>query len=170
MFLMKRLPYVLVLLLAGCAQVAPTPVPTPTPRLAAEFHPEAAATYLELREWWDRVDPERYVYGFKWNCECPGAEHDVVAVAVKDGRVKGLESVRNNRADLDERHHVDFETMDSLFDIIRDAINDNAASVEITVNAPRSPFGRGLDVFIDRDDALAGDEIGWTLTGLINTS
>lgn len=166
----KRLIFMLTLLLVGCSQFTAARWPTAIPTLAVELNPEAARTYLELRDTWEQIPTEVYVYAFEWNCECPGAEHGRVVVGIRDGKVSNLEAIRDTRVSLDEQHYGDFKSVDQLLDMVRNAINSNAASIDIEMSDPDRPFRGGFEVRIDRDANVPGDEIAWTYGAMINLS
>lgn len=106
---------------------------------------------------WSRVGPDAYSYAVRRLCFCAGPALVAVRVTVlEDGTVERV-YVETGEEVPEELQEL-FPTVDGLFDVLADAFDRNAHSVEVTYD-PSS--GAPLDIFIDYRENVADEELGF---------
>lgn len=106
---------------------------------------------------WSEVGPDAYGYAIRRLCFCGGPVLVPVRVTVlEDGTVERVfvetgEEVPEELQDL-------FPTVDGLFDVLMDAFDRDAHSVDVTYD-PSS--GAPLDIFIDYEENVSDEELGF---------
>lgn len=106
---------------------------------------------------WSEEGPDAYSYAIRRLCFCGGPVLHAVRVTVsEDGTVERVfvetgEEVPEELQDL-------FPTVDGLFDVLVDAFDRNARSVDVTYD-PSS--GAPLDIFIDYEENVDDEELGF---------
>lgn len=106
---------------------------------------------------WSEVGPDAYSYAIRRLCFCGGPVLKPVRVTVsEDGTVERVfvetgEEVPEEFQDL-------FPTVDGLFDVLVDAFDRDAHSVDVTYD-PSS--GAPLDIFIDYEENVSDEELGF---------
>ena len=185
-----RLLLVLPLLLAACApQPAPTvPVQTdsvsaepalppgvPDPNVpssgtppadaaddvptSGEADPEGAARLADHRRRWEAQRPDGYRFTYTRSCFCPPQLRGPFVVTVRgeeaaDVRYEGEgepDKAASERAAL---------TVDDLFDVLADAYERRAESVQATYDAKT---GQPTSIQIDYHEQMADEEVGFTI-------
>lgn len=105
---------------------------------------------------WQAQNMSTYNYTFQRSCECPPQRQLPKLVEVVDGLVVAIdgspvETTGPNSLSLDEA-----PTLDGLFTIIQDAINENAFRVGITYD---EQYGYPTSIGIDYDETVADEEL-----------
>ena len=120
------------------------------------------AGLLRARSRWDRSRITSYTYNAKWQCFCIREYLADVEVRVENGEVTGttfVDSSIGGEVPDPER----FGTVENLFSHIAEAVASEAARIDAEYH-PET--GYPSDVFIDRDERLADEEMGFTVTSL----
>ena len=113
---------------------------------------------------WERVGPATYRYAVERLCFCGVEARGPVRVAVADGQV--LSRVYADSGDPVSPPLEDlFPTVDGLFDILRDAIERGAHSIDVTYD-PET--GVPIDLWIDYEDFVADEELGFGVTEAVS--
>lgn len=98
-----------------------------------------------------------YIYRFNWQCFCIQDFVAEVIVHVEDWEVTRI--IREEDGEpVDEQFEDDFVTVETLFDRLQDAIDENATSINATFDADT---GLPTQVFIDYQAMIADEEMGW---------
>ena len=108
-------------------------------------------------ERWARFGPSSYVYGIERQCFCGEPARGPVRVTVQDGVVVSRTYVSTSDpvpADLEDL----FPPVPGLFDVLRDAFERDAFSVEVTYDPQ---LGVPIDFFIDYAENVADEELGF---------
>lgn len=113
-----------------------------------------------LQEHWSRwknAGLHTYEYEFRWSCLCAPNFTQWVRVAVVDSKLVSVRRSDDGRelpADLWRHYH----TLDTLFEWIAKAFEENAARIEVTYAVE---LGYPLSGYIDYIESLADDERGF---------
>ena len=114
---------------------------------------------VEARSRWDSLGLENYDYVTRWQCFCPPEVTTSVELSVHDGDITAGEFVPNSglTADVDLSR---YETIDEFFDLIADAIERNAHSIQVSYHPEQ---GYPQSAFIDYDEGIVDEELGFTV-------
>lgn len=111
------------------------------------------------RALWMQLGPASYQYGVQRLCFCGPDAIGPVRVTVENGAVVSRvyadsdEPVAANLASL-------FPTVDGLFDVLVDAMDRDAAQIDVTWD---SATGLPSEFFIDYDVGIADEELGFRI-------
>lgn len=161
----KLITSLLILLMALAACVGPTPEigppaapPDEEPTPAA--HLEAAAERLDaMQAIWEEQNVDSYTFEFQWQCFCPRNFTQRVRVTVVDGEVTAVEPLEIQEGP--ELQVEDFRTIDGLFELLREAIEQDAHRFEAMYDEAR---GLPVSAWIDYDELMADEERGFTVS------
>ena len=122
-------------LLAACAAPTPGAAPpeepaSPTPATDLDA---VAQTLNDMRETWQGHDITDYQFEFQWRCFCPEPYREPVRITVRDGNIEAIETV-DPQSDVEPAAESEFRTIAGLFDLIRDAIKEEAHEIEVSYN------------------------------------
>jgi hypothetical protein len=118
-------------------------------------------TELEKAEaTWDRFGPESYVYAVQRICFCLADESGPVRVWVDDG-VAGQWTYVATGNPLPEPARSRFPSVAGLFDILREALTQDAHEVQVSYDPE---FGYPTEFSIDYDEQVADEELGMRVT------
>lgn len=108
---------------------------------------------------WKRLGITEYSYVYSRTCECPPEWQRPVLILVRDGEVTQASDGETGAA----RDITRMPTIDDLFTMIRDALDDDADVVRISYDRQ---FHYPIDMMIDSDMTAADDELimkAWAL-------
>ena len=151
----SRLAFVAVLLAliaSGCT--LPTAI-APEPSLGEPEDSDRAAL-AEARARWATADVSDYAFTYQESCFCPPEFSGPFRITVENGRVDSV--TRNGRAATEQRT---YPTIDALFDVIEDAFDRDAETVQVSYDAD---LGLPVNAYIDYEAAMADEELGFTVT------
>ena len=121
---------------------------------------------LRARSRWERSRITSYTYSARWQCFCVQEYVAEVEVRVANGRVTGTAFVEPSTAgDVPDSER--FGTVENLFSHIEEAVAGEAARIDVEYHVDT---GYPSQVFIDRDERLADEEEGFTVTSLTVTN
>ena len=126
---------------------------------------QALRDLTNARARWARVGPDDYRYAIRRLCFCGPEAIGPVRVTVSAGEatarvyVDGGEPVPGSLAPL-------FPTVDGVFQILVDAFEDGAYRIDVVYD-PET--GVPLDVFIDYEENVADEELGFEVTEVVTT-
>jgi hypothetical protein len=145
---MKRLGWLFVLaaLLAACSDLGPR-----------DRRLERLEANLDR---WDSLGPDSYVYAVERLCFCAVESLGPVRVRVEDG-VAVQRIYVDTGAAVPVSYAEGFPTVEGLFDTLREAILNDADSIEVTYDPT---WGVPLDFWIDYLRMVADDELGMRIT------
>lgn len=109
---------------------------------------------------WDSLGPDTYVYAVERLCFCGVEYRGPVRVRVENGAAVERVYVSTGLA-VPAGIAMEFPTVSGLFDIIRSAIEEDAAELEVTYDPA---LGVPLDFWIDWDERVADEELGMQVT------
>lgn len=109
---------------------------------------------------WDSLGPDSYVYAFERLCFCPVESLGPVRVTVEDGVAVERVYVDTGAA-VPPAHAQGFPTVRGLFDTLREAIVNDADSIEVTYDPT---LGFPLDFWIDYLRMAVDEELGMRIT------
>ena len=114
--------------------------------------------FLQARARWEQRGPANYSYQFQRGCFCGGGSTEAVRITVADGIVTSVVRESDGQAVPPDQITLFFRiTIDSLFDIVGDALEDAS-----TVSAAYHPFwGYPTQVAIDYILNAADDEVNY---------
>ena len=102
---------------------------------------------------WKNTNRSNYTYTYKRMCFCP-QEEDIV-VTVQYGNVVSAHYYPSENPVMPERLD-DLMTVEELFQVIRKAVTDQVARLDVRYNAQS---GYPESIFIDVDEQIADEEI-----------
>jgi len=108
---------------------------------------------------WRDAGMTSYGYEFRRVCFCPNT--NLVRITVIDGVITAVHDV-DSGTDLDSSEFRFYETVDDLFDIVRDALT-NADSIEVTYD---EKLGYPTQITIDFIANAIDDELWITASGV----
>ena len=121
---------------------------------------EAQARLNDARRMWRSQSVSAYSYVYARSCFCAPDAREPVRIIVRSQRVQSVVTVSTGAS----RSPAEFRTIDGLFDMIQDAIDDGVASV-VAEYDPRLGFPR--TVYIDVDARLADEEVAFEARDLV---
>lgn len=146
-------------LLVGCTSAngetpSPTPLPTEAPdpnSLSDRQHALDAARAL-----WAANGGEDYDLTFSWQCFCIIDYVQRVDIEVRGGTVEAG-AVTDTGVPLNQDQLAEYRTVEQLFELIQDAIDEDAAEIRVTYAADGYP----AEVWIDFSRRTADEERGF---------
>lgn len=95
------------------------------------------------------------------NCFCPPDLRGPVVVAVRDGEIAARTYVESGEPVGEERGRW-FPDVDGLFEFVADAIDRDARRIDVAYDAE---YGYPGHVFVDYDERIADEEVGYDVLG-----
>lgn len=108
----------------------------------------------DARTLWASNDFSIYEYTITYQCFCPTEELGPFTALVTEGEV----------TNLTEGSTKELATVQALFDMIQEAIDEGAATIEVSYD---ETTGHPTSVWIDIDEMMADEEHGVTVTDLV---
>ncbi|BBD69624.1 hypothetical protein NIES4072_30410 [Nostoc commune NIES-4072] len=105
------------------------------------------------RRFWNQQNISNYDYTLSNSCFCIGEARGPVVIKVRNGQTSSITSVATGK-DVKE-YFQNYNTIPKLFDVIQDAINRKAASLNVRYNAR---FGYPTQIDIDYNSQIADEE------------
>ena len=105
------------------------------------------------RRFWNQQNISNYDYTLSNSCFCIGDARGPVVIKVRNGQTSSITSVATGK-DVKE-YFQNYNTIPKLFDVIQDAINRKAASLNVRYNAR---FGYPTQIDIDYNSQIADEE------------
>ncbi|MFM2318118.1 MAG: hypothetical protein RLZZ215_739 [Pseudomonadota bacterium] len=119
-----------------------------------------ALSALEAAEaLWKQKRPAHYAYQLQPSCFCPPEYTQPIAIRVLQGKIQQAELVSSQKP-LPPERQADAKTIEELFQLIRDAINRPAASVNISYDPQ---YGFPSTISIDLDRMIADEELYYSV-------
>jgi hypothetical protein len=155
------------LALGACSTSQPAPdVPVRVDSLRADPSPVSAgaddtdgeAALAANRQRWAAQGAADYQFTYTRGCFCPPQYRGPFDVTVRGGAVTDV--VYRGEGEPADRALSEFQTVEDLFDLIAEAYDRKAARVDVTYDAAT---GQPSDVYIDYDEQMADEEIGFTV-------
>lgn len=145
-------------LLYGCQPIDSVLDPADEPRLAG--------IQFELdrnRAKWASAMVSDYEFNFRWICFCALESMAPVNITVRENRIDGAAFVEGG-APVAIGGLGGYRTIDGLFDLLQEGIDKNAHSISVDYHPE---LGYPIDVWIDYDEAIADEELGFEINGLL---
>ncbi len=143
--------------------VPPTATPAPpaaTPTATNPGSPEAAL--LQAQERWASSGNTGYTYTGAWTCFCPQEYLADTRVIVEGGQVTAVESADPGFDTIPAPER--FVPVEGLFALVREAIDQNAARIEVSYD---ETYGYPVDLFIDHDERMADEETRFAISSFM---
>ncbi|MCC5608053.1 DUF6174 domain-containing protein [Nostoc sp. CHAB 5834] len=105
------------------------------------------------RRFWNQQNISNYDYTLGNSCFCIGDARGPVVIKVRNGQTSSITSVATGK-DVKE-YFQNYNTIPKLFDVIQDAINRKAFSLNVRYNAR---FGYPTQIDIDYNSQIADEE------------
>lgn len=115
------------------------------------------------RALWERVEPAAYVYAVQRRCFCGSSARGPVRVTVVAGEVVERRYVESGDPVPEELREL-FPSVDGLFEVLFEAYRREAHSIEALYDPDT---GVPLDFFIDYEENVADEELGFEVTELV---
>jgi len=130
----------------------------------------SANSELERNEkLWQSQNLTSYDFTLERQCFCPEDWRGPVNITVRNGKVTSLVYVSNGQTATADKFG-DVDTIDELFDVIRDAyegkntFDQKAETVNVTYHPE---MGYPLTIYIDVSQMMADEEQGYTVENLV---
>ena len=152
---------IIALMVSGCSlpDQAASQTPTPEPNNQQTNLDQASNELEMMHSLWESQNLDTYRFQFQWQCFCLPDYVETVWVTVEEGAITSVEAVDPKFGgpvpDMNE-----FRTIDGLFDLIRDGIENQAYEIRVTYN---ETFGYPASVYIDYDFNMADEERGFEI-------
>lgn len=150
-------------LLAACGSSANGAEPSPTPTQIAD--PNSLADPQDAldaaRALWAANGSGDYNMTFSWQCFCVVDYVQRVDLEVRNGSVEDG-TVTDGGAALTSEQLAEYSSVEQLFDLIQDAIDDGAAEIRTSYDAAGYP----AEVWIDFSRRIADEERGFFIHSL----
>ncbi len=151
----------LLILLAALIAGACAPVPsTPAAGEGAPVQGAGPEDLAEARARWEDAGANDYAFTIRRSCFCPPEYSGPFRTTVRSGAV--TEATREGRRV--DAAQLQIPTIPELFQQIDDAYVNGAATVRVSYDAAA---GYPVDVWIDQDEAMADEEIGYTVSDVV---
>ncbi|WP_392481997.1 DUF6174 domain-containing protein [Nostoc sp. C110] len=108
---------------------------------------------------WNQQNISNYRYTFSNGCFCIPDARGPVVIEVRNGQTTSITSVATGQA-VNPEFFQNYKTIPKLFDVIQDAINRQAYSLNVSYS-PK--FGYPTKIEIDYDSQIADEEIYLTI-------
>lgn len=123
------------------------------------------AELLRAQSRWERNGTPNYRYQARWTCFCPPEYVALVDVSVIEGQVNQVSFA--DPAFVGEVPDPErFGPVSDLFEFVQDAIAKDAARIDAVYHPE---LGYPVDVFVDFDELLADEELGFIVQSLSAT-
>jgi hypothetical protein len=109
------------------------------------------------RSLWDKANISNYRYTFSNGCFCIGEARGPVVIEVRNGQTT---SITLDGKPANPQYFEKYKTIPKLFNVIQDAINRKAYSLNVQYN---SQFGYPTQISIDYNSQIADEEIYLTI-------
>lgn len=116
---------------------------------------EAARQLQAAEAKWKQKRPQHYAYTLQRSCFCAPDYRKPIEIRVFKGKVQQASLLPENMP-LPAERKAEALTIDGLFRMIHEAINNKAASVTVEYD---SAYGYPTSISIDRDQMMADEEI-----------
>jgi hypothetical protein len=136
----------------------PGPGPKPGP---GPDHTALIAALEENRALWDAQAIDHYQYNFSWVCFCIVDFVRTVSITVENGAITNVVDAETGEALAAERF-ADYTTIDGLFELVVEAVNDKAQRINIRFDPEH---GIPESFFIDFSEFIADEERGGEVSG-----
>ncbi|MCW5317269.1 hypothetical protein GTQ43_26730 [Nostoc sp. KVJ3] len=156
-----RLPIIIstVLLLSGGFNLPAMPQ-TPTETVKSPANNNLNLRRLNFnRRLWNQANISNYRYTFSNGCFCIPDARGPVVIEVRNGQTTSITSVATHQP-VNPQYFEKYKTIPKLFNVIQDAINRNAFSLNVRYN-PKLGYPTQIDV--DYDSQIADEEIYLTI-------
>jgi hypothetical protein len=110
---------------------------------------------VAARRQWQAQRLTSYDFRFQNQCFCAPAVTSPVILEVRNGSITGATRV-DTGVRLGPETFLFYRTVDGIFDLISESIDEGAVQVDVQYDAAR---GYPLSVFIDRDQRIADEEV-----------
>ncbi|MDF5706297.1 MAG: DUF6174 domain-containing protein [Nostoc sp. S4] len=112
------------------------------------------------RRLWNKQNIYNYRYTFSNGCFCTPEARGPVIIEVRNGKTKSITSVDTRQLVQNPQLFEKYNTIPKLFNVIQDAINRRAYSLNINYN-PK--FGYPTQINVDYNSQIADEEIYLTI-------
>ncbi len=109
---------------------------------------------------WNNQNISNYRYTFSNGCFCIPEARGPVIIEVRNGKIKSITSVATGQPVQNPEYFQKYNTIPKLFNVIQDAINRKAYSLDVAYN-PR--LGYPTQINIDYNSQIADEEIYLTI-------
>lgn len=113
----------------------------------------------QARAQWRSQNIEDYRYVFQRSCFCGPEAREPALVNVRRGAIVSVEHVATGAP----QDPVFYYTIEGLFDLLEDSIDQGAASLNVTYD---SALGYPTSAFIDRSEMIADEELGFQTSSM----
>jgi hypothetical protein len=113
----------------------------------------------QARARWRSQDILDYSFTFRRSCFCAPSALEPAVVTVHRGEIVSVQRA----ADGAPQDPASYYTIEGLFDLLQDAIDQGAASLSATYD---SALGYPTSAYIDRSEMIADEELGFQATDL----
>ena len=145
-------------LLLGCMLVDYDLKPDDKPKLT-----DIQSELDQNRKKWMSQMVSNYQFNFRWICFCTLEYMTPVNISVRENRIDSAAFVGGD-APVAVEGFDRYRTIDGLFDLLQEGIDKNAHSISAHYH---SELGYPIDVWIDYDEAIADEELGFEINGLV---
>lgn len=121
------------------------------------------ADLVAARRQWQALRIVSYDYRYQNQCFCAPTVTAPVVLEVRGGAITGATRV-DDGTPLGSEALVYYRTVDDVFALIAEAIDENAAHVDVRYDPAR---GYPTSVFIDRDERIADEEVRIEASALV---
>ncbi len=111
---------------------------------------------------WRQLRPVHYTYTLQRSCFCTPDVTKPLDIRVYEGVVQQVTIVPDNKP-LPKSRRDEAKTIDQLFRLIREAVEQNAASIRVEYD---NVYGFPTSISIDRDVRIADEEVYYTASNL----
>ena len=111
------------------------------------------------RRFWNKQNISNYDYTLSNSCFCIGDARGPVVIKVRNAQTTSITSVATGKP-VNREFFQNYNTIPKLFDVIQDAINRKAFSLNVPYNAR---FGYPTQIDIDYNSQIADEEIFLTI-------
>lgn len=134
----------------------------PSNNTASELYFMANRDLLAAETKWRQKQPEHYGYTLQRSCFCTAEYRKPIAIEVQHERVQTAYLLPEKTL-LPWERITDAVTVEGLFEVIRKAIEDKAARIDVEYDAT---YGYPSSISIDPNTATADDEMYFTASEL----
>ena len=136
---------------------------TASDRLAGESSAGPQVVLDQALALWAANSTSDYTFEFNWVCFCIREWVSPVTLSVSGGEVVSAVFVESGEPVTDVNQLASYETIDGLFQLLQDAIDQSAESIQVEFD----PIdGYPVSAFIDYDARMADEERGFSASNL----
>jgi len=122
---------------------------------------ETKQQLLQAKTKWQQQANRHYIYTLQRSCFCPPESRKPMRIRVKENSIVQVLLVPENiTKPVSYRGAL---SVDSLFNLIQNAINNNAASIKVRYD---TQYGYPTSITIDQDVRIADEEIYYKASGM----